>query len=106
MNINKLMIGNHILHDISVDDLEEIVVTPHVLLMIDISPDDYFGIVITESKLLEIGFIKDGMWFEKGDISINLTDYRVVRTVGGFYNDLGTAKTIHNLQNIVTLFGN
>ena len=58
MKANELRIGNYILHEPTIDDWEEIIVTLHSLLQIDISTESYFGIPLTEEWLVKFGFEK------------------------------------------------
>lgn len=56
MKANELRIGNYILHEPTIDDWEEIIVTLPSLLQVDISPESYCGIPLTEEWLLKFGF--------------------------------------------------
>ena len=56
MKSNELRIGNYILHEPTIDDWEEIIITLPSLLQIDISPESYCGIPLTEEWLLRFGF--------------------------------------------------
>ena len=58
MKAKELRIGNYILHEPTIDDWEEIIVTLHSLLQIDISPESYCGIPLTEEWLIKFGFEK------------------------------------------------
>ena len=58
MKANELRIGNYILHEPTIDDWEEIIVTLPSLLQVDISPESYCGIPLTEEWLLKFGFEK------------------------------------------------
>lgn len=56
MKASELRIGNYILHEPTIDDWEEIIVTLPSLLQVDISPESYCGIPLTEEWLLKFGF--------------------------------------------------
>lgn len=57
MKANELRVNNYVVKDLSIDDLEEIIVKPYDLLSNDILVN-LFPIKLTETYLLKFGFMK------------------------------------------------
>jgi len=108
MKSNELRIGNYILHEPTIDDWEEIIITLPSLLQIDISPESYCGIPLTEEWLLKFGFEYNnytGSWI-KNEFAFDLD-----KTVNGGVNSfdvyvkdeefvLTAIQSVHQLQNL------
>lgn len=110
MKVNELRIGNYILHEPTIDDWEEIIVTLHSLLQVDISPESYCGIPLTEEWLVKFGFSfsnndKYKWWKGKGR-GMSLFKGLTESTKDWFYyfdtysNRGKRIKSVHQLQNL------
>jgi hypothetical protein len=110
MKANELRIGNYILHEPTIDDWEEIIITLPSLLQIDISPESYCGIPLTEEWLLKFGFRFDGMVYRidedkymtmaivSGKISFPILRNQDASNPENF--SLMGVKYVHQLQNL------
>lgn len=121
LKISDLKIGNYILHEPTIDDWEEIIISPVTLIQFDTSPDSFAPINLTEEWLLKFGFIRQGnrkMWI-KGKVCVVLENYVDLHrkfTGERFYigfKDLGNVifhttfecPFVHTLQNTYSLTG-
>jgi len=107
MKSNELRIGNYILHEPTIDDWEEIIVTLPSLLQVDISSESYCGIPLTEEWLLRFGFEKlteKGSGFKStsytytGKVAL-IVHFDGVRLSVNFWQG-NEKKYVHQLQNL------
>ncbi len=110
MKADELRIGNYILHEPTIDDWEEIIITLPSLLQIDISPESYCGIPLTEEWLLNFGF--ETYTTEKSKV-YKLGNFMVIYVLKGrfagnkylkafniSFSEFGHIKHVHTLQNL------
>jgi len=115
MKAKELRIGNYILHEPTIDDWEEIIVTLPSLLQVDISPESYCGIPLTEEWLLKFGFEKDtyastNRWIlynhDEGEVLFEISGsdsygwVRIFTTTNGIEDTDTHFKYVHQLQNL------
>ena len=110
MKANELRIGNYILHEPTIDDWEEIIITLPSLLQVDISPESYCGIPLTEEWLLNFGFetytTEKSKVYKLGNFMVTyvlkgrFAGNKYLKAFNISFSEFGHIKHVHTLQNL------
>lgn len=111
MKSNELRVNNYVVKDLSIDDLEEIIVKPYDLLSNDVL-ENLFPIKLTKEWLLKFGFVQDKIdkSFVLNSFSIfldkRIKDNVYLKSIDGFGNFTWNVASglkvqyVHQLQNL------
>lgn len=111
MKSSELRVNNYVVKDLSIDDLEEIIVKPYDLLSNDVL-ENLFPIKLTKEWLLVFGFVQDKIdkSFVLNSFSIfldkRIKDNIYLKSIDGFGNFTWNAASglkvqyVHQLQNL------